>query len=187
MKFKYSIKKKKIFDELYNSIYGQAQQEKINNMDCDIIQLIITKKKKWYRRKKKISYDYYCRVKVQSRNNYNKIKKDLSETKKHLSDKFNNLIMAFINKFNIYLNNYISLEEFLYNDLYKYTEEKLINNKNIELIFNDYQAIYNNILINNKTFEKMNINDKDSNIINILDKFEKNLFDMNNNFIKIII
>ena len=95
--------------------------------------------------------------------------------------------MAFINKFNIYLNNYISLEEFLYNDLYKYTEEKLINNKNIELIFNDYQAIYNNILINNKTFEKMNINDKDSNIINILDKFEKNLFDMNNNFIKIII
>ena len=183
----FNKEKEKIFDELYNSIYGQAQQEKINNMDCDIIQLIITKKKKWYRRKKKISYDYYCRVKVQSRNNYNKIKKDLSETKKHLSDKFNNLIMAFINKFNIYLNNYISLEEFLYNDLYKYTEEKLINNKNIELIFNDYQAIYNNILINNKTFEKMNINDKDSNIINILDKFEKNLFDMNNNFIKIII
>ena len=40
----FNKEKEKIFDELYNSIYGQAQQEKINNMDCDIIQLIITKK-----------------------------------------------------------------------------------------------------------------------------------------------
>ena len=132
---KYNKEKEKKLDDLYNKIYGLADKEKIHDSSCDIIQLIITKKRRWYG-KKKYYYDYYCRVNVNSRNNYNKIIKDLTNTKKYLSQKFNNLILEFINKFDIYFNNCISSIQTLYDNLYSYTEKKILNNQNIQDILN---------------------------------------------------
>ena len=84
-------KKEKKLDDLYNKIYKLAQDEKINSKNCEVIQLKKKKKRLWYSLwiAYKIVHRYYCQVKVESRNNINKIVNDLSQTKKYLSQKIN--------------------------------------------------------------------------------------------------
>ena len=184
-------KKLQRLDDLFDSTFRLAEETKNFSMNCDIIQLTIGKKRLWYTlflAYEKI-YKYSCKVNVKSRNNINKIVKNLSTTKGDLSAKFNILINNFINKFDVYLNSYINISQTLYNNLYQYTEEKINNNKNIELILNRYQNVLNNMLSNNtdekileKSFFYKDFNK--STITNITTQLEKNIFEMNNKFYK---
>ena len=181
--------KQKNLEDLYNNIYNLAQREKISNRNCEVIQLIITTKRYWKKLwlRKKTYYDYYCRFSANSRNNINKIVKDLSMTKEYLISKFNDLINNYINKFDIYLNNYINITQILYDNLYNFTEEKIKNNENIFSILDEYQKVFNNVLINNtksKLIEKICFNSEFdiSTMSNILASLETNLFELDNNF-----
>ena len=72
-------KKEKKLNDLYNKIYKLAESEKIHKNDnCDILKLKKRKKRIWYTFgiKYKLVYDYYCKVKVKSRSNKNKIEKE---------------------------------------------------------------------------------------------------------------
>ena len=181
--------KEKKLDDLYNIIYEMAEKEKINDDDdCEVIKLRIKKKRKWYWPFKVRYYYYYdCYKKSNKKNNINKVIKNLTLTKKYLDQKFDNFIKKFINKFDRYLNYYINFSQELYNDLNKYINGKINNDKNIEILLNDYQKIFNNILENNtldKLFEKVNSNNllNDSKIIDILMKLENNLFEIKNTY-----
>ena len=182
----YNKEKEKKLDNLYNAIYKSAQEEKIHDYNCEIVQLIITRKRRWYG-KKKTYYDYYCRVNAESRNNIKKITKDLSATKKYLSSRFNNLIIDFINKFDIYLNNYINYTQTLFDKLHSYTEGKIKNNGNIQLILNDYLNVFNNMLKNNtreKILQEINLgNEINGNLItNIITELGNKLFEINDDY-----
>ena len=179
----FNKEKEKQLDNLYNKIYKLTEETKIYDKNCEIIQLEKKKKRLWYTfwSSYKIKYYYYCRVSVSSRNNIKKIVKNLSLTKDDLIPKFHKLINNYINKFDIYLNNYVNCTQTLYDNLYKYTEEKINNSRNIQVLLNEYQNIINHILINNnkeKIAEKSLLN----NINNITTKLENNIFEINNNF-----
>ena len=179
-------KKEKKLDDLYNKIYKLAQDEKINSQNCEVIQLKKKKKRLWYSLwiAYKIVHHYYCKVKVESRNNINKIVNDLSQTKKYLSQKINNLINNYINKFDVYLNNYIYYSQTLYDNLYNYTEKKIKNNENIQLLLDEYKIIFEDILANNteeKIQEKIYLKN-DMNLTNIFSKLENNIFEINHKF-----
>ena len=184
--------KEKKLNDLYDEIYKLAEDVKINNnKDCDILKLIKRKKRKWYTLwiSYKIVYYFYCQVKIESRNNTNNIIKNLTIIKKNLSQKFSNLIENYVDKFSPYLINYVKYNTDLYDNLYNYTEEKIQNNENIQSLLNDYQNVFNNILINNneeKLIEKICLsNDYDNSVIlNIMNKFQSNLFEINNTYYK---
>ena len=181
--------KEKKFDDLYDSIYNLAENTKVCASNCEIIQLIIRKKRKWYTLwiSYKLRYYYYCGQKINSKNNKNEIVKDFSITKIYLDEKFSNLINNYINKFDNYLNNCINYTKIFYDNLFNFTEEKIYDNENIENLLDKYKNIYNNILLNNsiekiigKIFENNNINE--TNINNIIMKLENNLFKLNEEY-----
>jgi len=118
--------------------------------------------------------NYYC----PHRNNINKIIINLSKTKDYLTEKTNIFNNNYINKFDLYLNNYISLVQSLYNNLYDYYEGKINNYDNIKSILNDYQIIFNDLLIkysNEKIFERINKEFNISNTNIYLNKLENNI------------
>ena len=93
-------------------------------------------------------------------------------TKKYLNQKLENLIDNYITEFDPYINNC--------------TEEKIHDNKNIEIILNDYQNIFN-VLINNteeKFYYNISINNNYTIMVDIINKYEKNIFDINNIYYK---
>ncbi len=71
----------------------------------------------------------------------------MSKTRDYLTEKTNIFNNNYINKFDLYLNNYISLVQSLYNNLYHYYEGKINNYDNIKSNLNDYQIIFNDLLI----------------------------------------
>ena len=77
---KISGEKDKKLDKLYNDIYKRTQKSRIHSSNCDLIKHKIKKKRKWYTFgvTYKLVYKYYCYKKVKSRNNINKIVKNLS-------------------------------------------------------------------------------------------------------------
>ena len=134
----------KTLDNLYKNIYRETQETRIYGSGCDVVRLIIRKKRTKVI-KHKLVYDYYCRATAKSQKNINKIIRNLTVTKQYLSQNFSNHIENFINKFDCYLNNYINCSQTLYNNLYNYTDEKSNNNTNMEIILNDYKNIFNTI------------------------------------------
>ena len=185
-----NTEKSKTLDNLYNTIYKKAEKSKVYKSNCEIVRLVIKKKRKFIRFwKPYYVYEYSCKYKASKRNNKNKIIKDLSVTKEYLRKNFSDYIDNFINKFDVYLKNYVNCSQTLYDNLYSYSNGKTNNNSNIQIILNEYQKIINNTLINNTEeilFEKINslnlIND--SRISEALKTFESNLFEINNNYYK---
>ena len=180
--------KSKELDNLYNSIYNKAEATKVYSSSCDVVRLIIRKKRRARRLwRAQYIYDYYCQAKAKTQNNIKKIVQDLSVTKNNLNQSFNNLIENYINKFSDYLNNYINCAQILYDNLYNFTEEKSNNNSNIQIILNDYNYTFNYI-INNNTEDKFIEKIKAKNLINnskvseILSKFENNIFEIKNDY-----
>ena len=171
--------KSKDLDKLYQNIYNRAEHGKVHGSDCDVVKLKIVKKRRFRRFwRAQYYYYYYCQSKAKTQSNINKIVKDLSVTKNNLTQKINNLIENFINKFDDYLNNYVNCSQTLYNNLYKFTNEKSTNNSNIQIILNDYKKIFNYTIYNNTEkiiFEKINSNKliNDSKISEILTKLVK--------------
>ena len=158
-------------------------------MDCEIVQLCITKKGLWYTLWiiKEEEKEYYCLLIAGNGYKLYNLIKDLSLTKQYLSQKFNDIITNFIDEFDLYLNNYVNYSQTLYDNLCKYTEEKIKNNTNIQSTLNEYKSIINNILTKNtekKIMEKnaLNNNFNKSKIVNIISKLENNIFEMNNKF-----
>ena len=188
-------RKQNYLDELYYKIYDLAVDKKIIDYQCaEIIELDIETQPIWITLGilSIVKKTYICFEESKKRWNINKIVKDLSETKKYLSQRFNNLINNYINKIELYLNNFVYYSKNLYNNLNNYVEGKIINNINIKSTLTQYQDVINNILINytEEKILKKNLSNKNLNnpeIINILTKLEKNMFEMKKIFIKIII
>ena len=180
--------KDKKMDDLYNAIYKKAEKEKTHNSNCDVIKLRIKKKRKWYWPfKYKLYYYYYCHQRASNQKNINKIISNLKVTKDYLNKKFSDFINNFINKFDVHLNYYINYSQNLYDNLYKYTNRTIHNNSNIQIILDNYQNIFNNILNNSteeKIFERINSNYllNGSKISDIILKFENNLFEINSKY-----
>lgn len=182
--------RKNDLDYLYYKIYDLAKDKKIyGNCDAEIITLDIETEPIWLTLGiiSIVKKTYICFEKSYKRWNIDNIVKDLSETKKYLSHRFNYLINIYINKFDFFLDNFVYHSKNLYNNLNTYVEEKINNNINIKSILNQYQDVINNILINNteekilkKYLSNKNLNNPE--IINIIAKLEKNMFEMKNNF-----
>jgi hypothetical protein len=147
-------------NNLYYEIYNLEEEKKTYKMDCEIVQLFITKKGLWYTLwiVKEEEKEYYCLWIAGNRYKLYNLIKDLSLTKQYLSQKFNDIITNFIDEFDLYLNNYVNYSRTLYDNLYKYTEEKIKNNTNIQSTLNEYGSIVNNILTKNT--EKKNYGKK---------------------------
>ena len=182
--------KQNYLDELYYKIYDLAVDKKIIDYQCaEIIELDIEIEPIWFTLGilSIVKKTYICFEESKKRWNINKIVKDLSETKKYLSQRFNNLINNYINKIDLYLNNFVYYSKNLYNNLNNYVEGKIINNINIKSTLTQYQDVINNILINytEEKIMKKNLSNKNLNnpeIINIITKLEKNMFEMKKNF-----
>ena len=180
----------KKLDDLYNNIYKKAENSKVYSSNCDIVRLDIVTKRKWYRFwRKKTYYYYYCQYTAKTQKNYDKITKDLSVTKNYLNEKFDNFTKNFINKFDIYLKNYVNCSQTLYNNLFNYTNGKTINNSNIQMELNNYKIIFDDILNNNKEeilYAKIISNNliNNSKILETLNNFENNIFQIKNNITK---
>ena len=156
-------KKIKDLDNYYNYLYGRTTHYNIYN--CNIDQDFVFSKLKFL-----FSVfgfiDYYFQTK--HTNNINLVIVDLKKTNEYLKNEVNSIINNFTNKIDVYLNNYISICQILYDDLYKYVENK-INNSNIQILGNHYINVFNKDIIN------MNSND------NLLERFCKNKSISNNN------
>ena len=181
--------REKKLDDLYNKTYNLTEDVRLYQASCEVIQLIKRKKRKWYTLfiTYKIKYYFYCIKTAKTKNNINKIIKDLSITKNYLNQKFNNLVDSYINKFDIYLNNLINISQTLYDNLLNYTEEKIENNEKIILTLNNYQEKFNNTLINNseeKIIERIVLKNgiNISEISNVISKLGINLFEINNTY-----
>ena len=179
----YNQQKEIELDNLYNYIYNRADYYKIHDSSSDFVNLIIIKKKKWYKKKKyyQIINNYYC----PHRDNINKINTNLSKTKEYLTEKINIFNNNYINKYDLYLNNYISLVQSLYNNLYYYYEGKINNHDNIKTILNDYQLIFNDLLMkysNEKIFKRINKEFNISNTNIYLNKLEKNIINIKESY-----
>ena len=119
-------------------------------------------------------------------NNINLVKQDLIETDIFLKNQKNNILSNFIKKIENYLNQYHLYCQDLYNNLYKYVENKINNKEGIKNLIL-YQDIFNNI-INNDTndglLQRLSNEKKfiDNNIYNYLTSFENNIKLIENNY-----
>ena len=82
----------KTLDNLYKNIYRETQETRIYGSGCDVVRLIIRKKRTKVI-KHKLVYDYYCRATAKSQKNINKIIRNLTVTKQYLSQNFSNHII----------------------------------------------------------------------------------------------
>ena len=177
----YNEQKEKYLEKKYN----QAVHSTRGVYDCgsDFIYITRRKAKNFWRTKK-------YRYKMPHIKNINKIIKDLKKTNNYLNDSVNILISNFINKFDSYLKNYITLAQTLYSNLYSYYEEKSNNHNYIKNILNDYQKILNETIINDsheQLFEKFNNlkeNDYKDSIENALLDFKNNIDEIENIYFK---
>ena len=177
----YNEQKEKYLETKYN----QAVHSTRGIYDCssDFIYITRRKAKRLWRTKK-------YRYNMPHIKNINKIIKDLKKTNNYLNDSVNILISNFINKFDSYLKNYITLAQTLYSNLYSYYEEKSNNHNYIKNILNDYQKILNETIINDsheQLFEKFNNlkeNDYKDSIENALLDFKNNIDEIENIYFK---
>ena len=177
----YNEQKEKNLEKKYN----QAVDSTRGIYDCgdDFIYITKRKAKRLWRKKK-------YRLNTKHKNNMNKIIKDLVLTNNYLSDSSNKLTYNFIIKFDNYLNNYITLAQTLYSNLYSYYEEKINNHDNIKNILNYYQKILNETINNDsneqlfKKFNNLKENDYKDSISNALLYFKNNVDEIENIYFK---
>ena len=121
---------------------------------------------------------------VDHNDNINKIIDNLKSTKEYTSNYKKKIVNNFINEFSKFLDNYVGISQKLYNNLYNYTEKKINDNGNINILLNEYNKIIYDIIDNNYIFRFYNNENKSVNF-NIelsLEKVNKELEKINNDF-----
>jgi len=133
----YDAKLQESFDTSFQSLIDRTDSIKDKDFDfCKIKRRFIFFKK---------TRCYY----TEHTNNLNLLVNNLIHTEIYIKDYKNKIFAQFTNKFEKYLDNIINISNRLYNNLYMFTEEKIKNNKNLEIIISDYHNIvYNMINVN---------------------------------------
>ena len=130
-----------------------------------------------------IFVDIFCED-VEHNDNINKIIDNLKSTKEYTSNYKKKIVNNFISEFSIYFDNFVEISQKLYNNLYNYTEKKINDNGNINIILNEYNKIIYDFIDNNYIFRFYNNESKSINL-NIemsLEKVNKELEKINNDF-----
>ena len=121
-------------------------------------------------------------------NNIYKITKNLEPIKKYVEENKNQIFNKFINQFSENLEKCINISNTLFVNLYSYTEEKINNNQNINILLKEYSNILNymnlnnsnkNLLLNLHNKQKENIN---NNVEQMIDDLKKDSEKINNEF-----
>ena len=125
-------------------------------------------------------------------NYLNLLVNNLIQTEIYIKDYKKKIFSQFTNKLEEYLDNIINISNRLYNNLYSFTEEKIKNNKNLEVIISDYHNIIYNMINNNSNKNLLNeiyfINQNEkikNNIDTILNGIEDGLKKIKNEYYKI--
>ena len=184
---KYDEQKEKKLINLYDEINRKIKNKQYPSA-ADFVQLVV-KKKKWYKkghRRYTVKYESYCK----HRNNIDKVIYNLSQIKININNDINNLINSFIQKYDIYLNNLITMSQKLYNDIFNYYENKLNDHSNIINLLNKYELVLNDLLTNDsneKLFEKMNnkISYIDTQLNKCIDNLDNNIKDIEEIYYKL--
>ena len=164
----YHKKKIKDLDNYYKKLYSRTTNYHVKDHSKDFAYSYFRLFKGW-----KNTY-----LSVKHRNNINLVLKDLKKTDKYLSKKINVIYKNFRNKFEKYLNNYSTLAQNLYLNLYNYVENKISNSIIIPLL-NDYNSNFNLIISedsNNNLFIRIN-----NESVNIFNNMETDLKILANN------
>jgi len=129
-------------------------------------------------------YDFYCYWGVgffvyeytdSATQNIDYLINDLSKTENYLKNNCREILSNITNKYQYYINDYISKINILYSNLYNYIENKINTTQKIDILLNQYILICNNIIKDDSNEGLLNI------IINeINDTFENISFYMNN-------
>ena len=117
---------------------------------------------------------WYC---AHTSNAY-KVINNLNDIDTYFKQESNIIIEAFINKFDIYLQNYIRLSKNVYDSLYDYVENKINNNDNINTFIDIYKDIINNTINNNSNYllmQKIYNQNKLCSPDSYIDNIEKNI------------
>ena len=158
----YDLKLQESFDNSFQSLMERS--DSIKDKDDDFC---------WIKRRFIFFKKTHCYF-AEHTNNLNLLVNNLIHTEIYIKDYKNKIFAQFTNKFEEYLDNIINISSRLYNNLYSFTEEKIKNNKNLEVIISDYHnIIYNMININsNKNLLNeiyfINQNEKIKNNIDII-------------------
>jgi hypothetical protein len=117
-------------------------------------------------------FDIKC-FKVKHHNNINKINDNLESTKQYVLNYRKKIYNNFINKFSKHLDNYVEISQKLYNNLYIYTEKKINDNGNINILLNEYNKIIYDLINNNNYIFRFYNNENKSIHLNIEISLEK--------------
>ena len=168
----YDENKEKSLIDLYDYI-NKRIGNRVYGTSADYVH-IYTKKRKWYHRRRRVTVvdTYNCK----SRNNINKINKDLSKIKSNISSQLNTLINNYTKVFEPYLNEYVNYSQTLYTNIYNYYQAQINNNQNVKNIMDKY----------NQVFDDMMNNIEDNIIKNNNFKFDTEFDSCLNNFEKIL-
>ena len=167
------------YDNLSNKVSG-----KVYSSDSDVVRLVTKSKRKWYGKKKTwVEVEkYYCK---NYRNNIQKVTKDISMINNTMVEKIDNLINIYIQKFDIYLQNYIKLSQSLYTYIYIYYENNIKDHQNIKSGLNKCMNLLDDILINDlneklfsKIIGKVNINNEINYCIQNLDNNIRQIYEI---------
>ena len=166
----YESKLRESFDSYLNSLIDRS--ESINEKDEDFC---------WIKRRFIFFKKPHCYY-AEHRNNLDLLVNNLISTEKYIKDYKNKIFEKFTNKFGKYLDNIINISNSLYNDLYSFTEGKINNNENLEVLMREYKNIFynmKNINLNTNLFNQIyfiNQNEKiNNNIDTILNEIEDGL------------
>jgi len=122
---------------------------------------------------------------VEGNDYINKIIDNLKSTKEYVYNYRIKIYNNFIKEFSKNLDNFVGISQTLYNNLYIYTEKKINDNENINILLSEYNTIlYNMIDTKNYIFSIYNNGDKSINL-NIemsLEKVNKGLEKINSDF-----
>ena len=175
--------KEKILRNLYNNI-----NKRVNNRaygtSSDLAHIYYVKKRKrWWKKKRWVQEidTFNCG----SRNNINKINKDLAKIKISISNQINQLINDYINGFNPYLSEYINYSQNLYTSINNYYQKEINNNQNVNNIMNKYNQAFEDMLnnINNNIIKNGEFKFEEE-FETCLNNLENNINEAENNYYK---
>ena len=166
----YHKKKADELENYYNYLYSRTTDYHVKNDDRDFVY-------SYWRYLLKGWKNIY--LYVPHTNNIKLVLENLDKTDIYLLNETDKIVNNFINKFDVYLSNYVEYCQKLYFNLYQFVETK-INNSRINSLLNKYQNTISenaNIDSNNGLLQRLNNETKDigNNINNYLRNLEENI------------
>ena len=162
--FPYEEKRLNEFNKYYDQILGRTSKGNYETHNND--------------------YDFYCywgigffiyEYKDSAKQNIGYLINDLSKTENYLKNNCQEILSSITNRYQYYINDYISKNNILYSNLYNYVENKINTTQKIDVLLNQYIIIFNNIIKEDSNEGLLNL------IINeINDTFKNISFYMNN-------